>query len=181
MKRILSWRDEVTKLKEDSRDYEILEGLGKTPDMRRDNGYYNPIRNKKTRWAESRAGSTGETAVEYILLAPDFLMLLIRLMRDKRVPRRSKSLVAGGLAYYVLPLDFLPEVLLGPIGFADDLVLAVLIINTLIQAEPEVVLSHWSGREELLDTLRRSLLFGEKFLTKSVYGKVKNYFNRLSK
>lgn len=162
----------------ESKDYEILEGLNKAPDMRQVNGFYDRMRKKISLWAENKAGSTGETVVEYILLAPDFLMLLIRLMRDKRVSGRAKRLVAGGLAYYLLPFDFLPELLLGPIGFADDLVLAVLIINKLLQTEPEIVFSHWSGREDLLDTIRRTLLFGEKFLTKSVFSKVKKYFNK---
>ena len=41
-------------------------------------------------------------------------MLLFRLLRDARVSTANKALVGMGLAYYILPIDILPEAIVGP-------------------------------------------------------------------
>lgn len=40
-------------------------------------------------------------------------------MRDPATPARHKMVLAGAIAYFVLPLDALPDFLV-PIGYADD-------------------------------------------------------------
>ena len=44
--------------------------------------------------------------------------LLYYMMTDKNAPAGAKAVIAGALAYLVLPLDFIPDLL--PIGYADD-------------------------------------------------------------
>ena len=40
-------------------------------------------------------------------------------MRDKDTPWRHKAILAGAIAYFILPLDAVPDVIF-PIGFSDD-------------------------------------------------------------
>ncbi|MGB7983130.1 MAG: YkvA family protein [Candidatus Nanopelagicales bacterium] len=39
-------------------------------------------------------------------------------MRDKDTPWRHKAILAGAIAYFILPLDAIPDFL--PMGYADD-------------------------------------------------------------
>jgi hypothetical protein len=53
---------------------------------------------------------------DILLLLPDFTVLLARLLRDPRVPRRSKLIALFGIGYVLSPIDLLPALLLGPLG-----------------------------------------------------------------
>lgn len=44
--------------------------------------------------------------------------LLYYLMTDEEMPAGAKAVIAGALAYLVLPMDFIPDLL--PVGYADD-------------------------------------------------------------
>lgn len=163
-----------------SDDFELLDPTEVVRDLHKVNRFYDRMRRKISIWAAKQGGEKGRLAAGIVLLAPDFLMLLLRLLKDKRVPVGKKAMLAGGIAYYLLPLDFLPELILGPVAYMDDLVLAVLIINNLLQTiDPEIVFSHWSGEDDLLAKLRRISDFAEQFLSKGVYSKLKTHFRKL--
>ncbi|MGH7886537.1 MAG: YkvA family protein [Candidatus Binatia bacterium] len=51
---------------------------------------------------------------------PSFAKLFSRLIKDPRVPASPKLIVAGILAYVILPTDLLPDFLIG-VGQLDDL------------------------------------------------------------
>ena len=42
------------------------------------------------------------------MLVPDVFILLWRLTTDRRVSGKDKVLVGSALAYFILPLDFMP-------------------------------------------------------------------------
>ena len=93
--------------------------------------------------------------VAYLL--PNLVKLLGRLMRDPRVPRRSKFLVGGLVAYLASPVDLVPD-FIPLVGMVDDVVLAVYVVNHLVGAAgEEVVLEHWDGPRDLLDMVRSIL------------------------
>lgn len=118
----------------------------------------------------SVAGSTGE----YLLLAPDVFVLLWRLVNDKRVDAKNKVMLGSGLAYYLFPLDIMPEAFLGPIGYLDDLVFAVYLLNKLLtDTDVEILREHWSGRDDVLDTIRRVLGAAENLVGSDIAGKFK--------
>lgn len=99
-----------------------------------------------------------ERVKDFLLFAPDVFILLWRLANDPRVSGKDKVLLGTGLAYYIFPLDVVPELLVGPIGFVDDLVFGVYILNRLVVDTDESVLrEHWSGSEDLLKMMRRVL------------------------
>jgi uncharacterized membrane protein YkvA (DUF1232 family) len=90
------------------------------------------------------------------LLLPDLTVLLARLMRDSRVPVGSKLVALAGVGYVLSPIDLLPALLVGPIGFADDLlVVAAALSRVLNDVHPDIVRSHWSGKGDALDAIQR--------------------------
>jgi uncharacterized membrane protein YkvA (DUF1232 family) len=98
-----------------------------------------------------------QLARDSLLLLPNLIKLLGRLLRDQRVPRRSKLVVGAAMAYLVSPVDLLPEVI-PVVGVVDDVLVATLAINHLIAvAGEDVVLEHWDGPRDLLDLVRSVL------------------------
>src|SRR5262249_17018590 len=91
--------------------------------------FYDRLRRRILATVERRAGKLSADAVRALLLVPDVFMLLVRLTLDKEVPGSTRAMIGGALAYFVLPIDLLPEAILGPVGFLDDLVLAVAVLS----------------------------------------------------
>jgi uncharacterized membrane protein YkvA (DUF1232 family) len=120
----------------------------RTPRERR---FYRRLRDRVKRWAQRR--DVPEKRMEYLLLAPDLFVLLSRLALDGRVPVGPKAKIAAGIAYFVSPLDMVPD-FLGPPGFLDDVVVAAWILHTVVselnQLDPSILEDHWEGEEDVL-------------------------------
>jgi uncharacterized membrane protein YkvA (DUF1232 family) len=115
-------------------------------------------------------------AGDLVTTLPNIVKLLSRLVRDPRVPRRSKMVVGAALAYVVSPLDLLPE-FIPVVGFADDALLVAFALNHLVNvAGEEVVLEHWDGPRDLLEMIRSVLDVASDL----VPVKVRKLFSRLS-
>lgn len=98
--------------------------------------------------------SRQELAREAVMLLPNILRLLSRLMSDRRVPIRRKIFIGAVLGYVVSPVDLIPDFVIG-IGRLDDLVLVSLAIDHLMSgAEEEIVREHWDGTDDGLDLVR---------------------------
>lgn len=120
------------------------------------NRFYDKLRNSMASATDRNSKLT--KFKDFLLFAPDVFILLWRLANDRRVGGREKILLGTGLAYYVFPLDIVPELIVGPIGFLDDLVFGVYILNRLLNDTDEQILrEHWSGSEDLLTMIRRVL------------------------
>ena len=90
------------------------------------------------------------------LLLPDLTVLLMRLLRDDRVAIGDKALALLGVGYVLSPIDLLPEILIGPIGLVDDLIVVTATLSRVVNhVHPDVVRSHWSGQGDALEAIRR--------------------------
>jgi len=86
-----------------------------------------------------------KTVMGYIGELPKFLRLLWGLITDSRVAMVDKVLVAGAIAYIVMPIDLIPD-FIPFLGEVDDVYLLVLALRRLMQnAGRSVLLSHWTG------------------------------------
>ncbi|MBW2267911.1 MAG: DUF1232 domain-containing protein [Deltaproteobacteria bacterium] len=93
---------------------------------------------------------------DVVLLLPDLTVLLARLLRDPRVPLGSKVLALLGVGYVLSPIDLLPALFLGPLGWVDDLlVVSAALSRILNDVHPDIVRSHWSGKGDALEALQR--------------------------
>ena len=94
-------------------------------------------------------------ARELAKLLPNLLSLFRGLIRDPRVPRRSKLLLVVAAVWIASPIDLIPEFIpfLGPL---DDAVVAALVLrHVLRRAGPDVVADHWRGDPATLQRLLR--------------------------
>jgi len=84
---------------------------------------------------------------------PNFLRLLGGLITDMRVSTTDKLLVAGAVAYILLPMDFIPD-FIPFLGEVDDIFVLVLALQRLIaNAGRAVLLDHWMGDPKQLSSL----------------------------
>jgi uncharacterized membrane protein YkvA (DUF1232 family) len=119
--------------------------------------FYDRMRDAIRGYLDNKGALAGKTG-EYLLLAPDVFVLLWRLINDARVNAKNKMMLGSGLAYYFFPLDIMPEGFMGPVGYIDDLVFGVYLLNKMLSdTDVEVLREHWSGSEDVL-TMIRSVL-----------------------
>ena len=112
-------------------------------------------------------------AQELALLAPRLAGLIVALLRDPRVPLKSKLVAGATLAYVVSPIDLIPEIILGPLGMVDDAVAIIFALHILINgADRAVVLDHWKGDEDVLELVKDSLELVERFVTRGALDKI---------
>jgi uncharacterized membrane protein YkvA (DUF1232 family) len=108
---------------------------------------------------------------DVLLLLPDLTILLARLMRDPRVPRRAKFVALLGLGYVLSPLDLLPGLIFGPIGLVDDLLIVTAALSRLLNhVHPDIVRSHWSGKGDALEAIQRVTQWSESLFSERLPG-----------
>lgn len=112
--------------------------------------WYDKWRVRIQEWVTSRVD---KRLASVILLVPDFFALMIRLLRDKRVSRRTKFSLLLSIGYVLLPFDLLPEMLFGVLGLVDDasvMGLTLFGITSLGKVDPAILRQHWSGNGDVV-------------------------------
>jgi uncharacterized membrane protein YkvA (DUF1232 family) len=84
---------------------------------------------------------------------PDCLVLLRRLLRDDRIPRRRKLVLFALVGYLAMPIDLVPDFI--PIaGQLDDvIVVAIALRYALRSGGPDLLREHWPGPEASLSAV----------------------------
>jgi uncharacterized membrane protein YkvA (DUF1232 family) len=135
--------------------------------------FYDRMRESIRKYLDKKSSVAG-TAGEYLLLAPDVFVLLWRLVNDSRVNSKNKVMLGTGIAYYLFPLDIIPEAILGPMGYIDDLVFAAYLLKRMLSdTDPEILREHWSGRGDILDSIRKVLDAADSLVGSDIFGKFK--------
>jgi uncharacterized membrane protein YkvA (DUF1232 family) len=94
-----------------------------------------------------------EWAVAAARFVPDCVVLMQRLVRDERVPRRRKALLVAAAGYLALPFDLVPDFI--PVaGQLDDALIVGLVLRHVLRGAGEgIVREHWPGPPEGLQLL----------------------------
>lgn len=75
---------------------------------------------------------------------PDCVVLVQRLLRAPRVPRRRKLLLLLLAAYLASPLDLVPDFI--PVaGQLDDAILLALVLRYVLRSGDDLLRQHWPG------------------------------------
>lgn len=113
------------------------------------------------------ARAWNEVALEAVLLLPNLVKLLTRLMADPRVPIRRKVFIGAVMTYVVSPIDLIPDFVVG-LGRLDDIVLVSLAVDHLMRGSSEaIVLEHWDGSIDALDLVRSIFTWGAEIIPPS--------------
>jgi uncharacterized membrane protein YkvA (DUF1232 family) len=137
--------------------------------------FYDRLRATIHRYVEKKGVAVEKTA-EFLLLVPDVFILLWRLLTDPRVNGKDKILLGSGVVYFLSPIDLIPEAFLGPIGYADDLVLAVYILHKMLvnDVSPDILREHWSGSDDVLTMIQKVLNAADQLVGTGVLKRIKS-------
>lgn len=137
--------------------------------------FYQSLRRKIRDYVQTK-GPSAQRA-EILLVAPDLFHLMCKLVLDDRVDARSKAMLGVAIAYFISPLDLMPEALLGPVGFLDDALLAAYAIDKVVNHGNEAIArEHWAGDEDLLQVVQRLTAMASKVIGHGRWAKVKRVF-----
>jgi uncharacterized membrane protein YkvA (DUF1232 family) len=135
--------------------------------------FYQNLRIKIRAWLTSKEGKENKYA-EYLLFAPDLFHLLCKLALDNRVPVQEKAKLAAAIAYFVSPVDLFPEILVGPVGYVDDIALAAFVLNSVVNTtDQEIVREHWAGDGNVLELIQQIIKKADEMVGKGLWAKLK--------
>ena len=139
----------------------------------KESDFYKKIRKKVMTWVEGKEGSSNQWS-KYIIWAPDLFYLMWKLSTDPEVPKSERMKLLAAIAYFISPIDLIPEGLLGPFGFADDIVLAAYVLNGLMsKTDPQIVQKHWVGDDDVLEVIKKIILISDKLVGGKIIRKLK--------
>ena len=105
---------------------------------------------------------------ELLLFIPNLLGLLLGLLKDARVSKSDKAILAGIIMYVIVPLDIIPD-FIPFIGQVDDAyLLAISILRLLNRADRRVVMDHWRGGTDIKELVDSVSKIAEFFLPSRV-------------
>lgn len=137
--------------------------------------FYQQMRESIRAWLNEKGA--GFKFAEYLLAAPDLFHLLCRLAVDKDVPSSEKIKLVGAIVYFVSPFDFIPEAVSGPAGYMDDVVVAAVVLNSLLNMiDAEIAKKHWAGNKDVLILIQEILKFADELVGSGLWGRIKDKF-----
>ncbi|MCE5222253.1 MAG: DUF1232 domain-containing protein [Clostridium sp.] len=94
---------------------------------------------------------------EYIFILPDIMSLIYRLLKDKRVPIKTKLMMSAAIAYITIPTDIIPNKV--PfIGAIDDIGVGFFALNKIFNDVPlSIIVENWQGKNELFLVLKNGV------------------------
>ncbi len=142
----------------------------------RQSDFYQKIRKDVKQWVNDNLDKENKWA-DYILAAPDLFHLLCKLTADSEIPSNKKIKLVAGIAYFISPIDLLPEAFLGPIGYLDDIAVAAFILNDLInEVDPQIVRKHWAGEQDVLVLIKTILANADKMIGSKMWQRIRKRF-----
>ena len=117
---------------------------------------------------------------DYIFVVPDIVALICRMLKDSRVPIKTKLAVSASLAYVIFPTDLIPDKI--PfIGKIDEIAVVFFALNRIATDVPtKVILENWAGKDELVLVLKNGLEYVTNFTGAKNVEKLYNVVEELS-
>jgi uncharacterized membrane protein YkvA (DUF1232 family) len=145
-------------------------------------GWYTRWRPQIHDWVKTHAD---DTLASIVLLVPDLLVLITRLIKDPRVPLIVKGQLLLAAVYVISPFDFLPEAMLGVIGLAEDAGVLALVLYGLKHMrgiDPAILRDNWAGSddiESIIETLHDRIIKNrDKIIGADIWQKIETMFGR---
>jgi uncharacterized membrane protein YkvA (DUF1232 family) len=136
------------------------------------------LRDRILNWVKEHGGELAGDITEMVLVVPDLVVLLIKLMKDDRIPVDLKLKITLAVAYVVSPLDLIPEALGNVLGFVDDTLAMAILITGLVEEIPdEIIYDNWNGRPDILELVLKGKNLLLKMLPVNITEKLNSLFS----
>lgn len=135
---------EAEEVKVDDENNEALEDISKIED--------NYSRGRKI--IEDKLPEHTQGYKDYIFILPDVISLIYRLLKDKRVPIKTKLAMSAAIGYITMPTNLIPNKI--PfIGAIDDVGVILFALNKVLNDIPlSVIVENWQGKNDLILVLK---------------------------
>lgn len=132
---------------------------------------------KGREFAMNKLPSKVLSAKDYIFIIPDIIALIYRLLKDKRVPVKTKLIIAAAVSYIAFPTDLIPDHI--PfIGTIDEIAVAFFAINRIItDVEIRVILENWEGKNDIIFVMKNLIEYISNFTGAKNVEKVYNFID----
>ncbi|GAA0761636.1 YkvA family protein [Clostridium sartagoforme] len=152
---------------------EIIEDIDQ--DIVKVKDYYSDGRS----YLENKLPQKIKTYSDYLFIIPDMTALLYRLLKDKRVPVRTKLVISGAIAYIAFPTDIIPDNI--PfIGRIDEIAVAFFALERIISDVPiKVVLENWEGKNNIVLIIRNLIEYVVNFTGARNVEKIYNFLDEI--
>ena len=100
---------------------------------------------------------------DYVFIIPDLVALLYRLLKDSRVPMKTKLIISAAVAYIAFPTDIIPDNI--PfIGKVDDLAVIFFALDKIVNDVPAyILLENWEGKNDIIIALKSIIEYVTNF------------------
>lgn len=126
-------------------------------------------------YLENRLPEKIKTYSDYLFIIPDMAALLYRLLKDKRVPLKTKLIISGAIAYIAFPTDIIPDNI--PfIGKVDEIAVVFFAMDRIIaDVSINVILENWEGKNDIVLVVKNIIEYVTNFTGARNVEKVYNF------
>lgn len=130
-------------------------------------------------YLENKLPQKIKTYSDYLFIIPDMTALLYRLLKDKRVPVKTKLVISGAIAYIAFPTDIIPDNI--PfIGKIDEIAVAFFALERIIADVPmKVILENWEGKNNIVLVIRNLIEYVVNFTGARNVEKIYNFLDEI--
>jgi uncharacterized membrane protein YkvA (DUF1232 family) len=140
--------------------------------------FYQKLREKVRRFTTEKAPRWAQPLVPWVLAVPDFFVLMVRLTKDPRVPAMVKVITGVVIAYFISPIDLIPDPI-PLIGEIDDVAVALFALEQIRHRVPaEVVEELWPGEGQVLDLVKEGVQLFSRVLPGKMIEAIRKLINR---
>lgn len=119
-------------------------------------------------------------AQDYLFIIPDLVALLYRLLKDKRVPMKTKLVISAAIAYTTIPTDIIPDDI--PfIGRVDEIAVIFFALDKIVtDIEVNVLLENWQGKNDIIFVFKSIIEYVINFTGAKNVEKIYSFINELA-
>lgn len=130
-------------------------------------------------YLEEKLPQKVKTFSDYVFIIPDMAALLFRLLKDKRVPMKTKIIISAAIAYIGFPTDIIPDSI--PfIGKVDEIAVAFFALERIISDVPtRIILENWEGKNDIVFVIRNIIDYVINFTGAKNVEKVYNFIEEV--
>ncbi|MEQ3338024.1 YkvA family protein [Clostridium butyricum] len=117
---------------------------------------------------------------DYLFILPDLVSLIYRLLKDKRVPIKTKLVMSAAVAYVMFPSDLIPNNI--PfIGVIDDIGVIFFALNRVVSDVPlSLIVENWEGSNDIIIVIKNGLEYLTNFTAATNVEKLYEFVEELS-